>query len=451
MTAGGVVPEGLARVEAALAARWPESRIDPSLERMRDLVDLLGQPQRSYPVIHVAGTNGKTSTARIVDALLLEFGLRTGRATSPHLESVTERIALDGDPVEVDRLVAAFDELAPYLGLVDARHPGTPMSYFEVVTALAFVAFADAPVDVAVVEVGMGGTWDATNVADGQVAVITPVGLDHAEYLGDELADVAAEKAGIVKPRALAVVAQQAVEAAEVVLRRCVEVGATVAREGLEFGVRHRDVAVGGQVLTLQGLSGVYEELFLPLHGAHQAQNAACALAAVEGFLGGGRDQLDVEAVRAGFARVASPGRLELVRRSPSILVDAAHNPHGAHALVAALQESFSFTRLVGVVAVLEGKDAVGLLEALEPVLAAVVVTRNSSPRCLPAEDLARLAVEVFGPDRVEVAERLDDALDVAVGLAEEDSTFGGPGVLVTGSVVTAGDARILLGPGPGR
>jgi len=445
-----VSADGLARVEAALAARWPESRIDPSLDRMRDLVDLLGQPQRSYPVIHVAGTNGKTSTARIIDALLLEFGLRTGRATSPHLESVTERISLDGLPVDPDRLVAAYDELRPYLDLVDARHPGTPLSYFEVVTALAFVTFADAPVDVAVVEVGMGGTWDATNVADGHVAVITPIGLDHAEYLGDDLADVAAEKAGIVKPRSLAVVAQQRAEAAEVVLRRCVEVGATVAREGLEFGVRHRDVAVGGQALAVQGLAGVYDELFLPLHGAHQAQNAACGIAAVEGFLGGGRDLLDVEAVRAGLARVSSPGRLEVVRRSPTVLVDAAHNPHGAHALVAALQDSFSFTRLVGVVAVLEDKDALGLLEALEPVLAAVVVTRNSSPRSLPVEDIARLAVEVFGPDRVEVAERLDDAIDAAVGLAEEDATFGGPGVLVTGSVVTVGDARILLGAGAG-
>jgi dihydrofolate synthase/folylpolyglutamate synthase len=446
-----VSADGLVRVEAALAARWPESRIDPSLDRMREVVDLLGQPQRSYPVIHVAGTNGKTSTARIVDALLLEFGLRTGRMTSPHLESLTERICLDGLPVEPDRLVAAHDELRPYLELVDGRHPGTPLSYFEVVTALGFVTFADAPVDVAVVEVGMGGTWDATNVADGQVAVITPVGLDHAEYLGDDLADVAAEKAGIVKPRSLAVVAEQRVEVAEVVLRRCVEVGATVAREGLEFGVRHRDVAVGGQVLALQGLAGLYDELFLPLHGAHQAQNAACALAAVEGFLGGGRDLLDVEAVRAGLARVASPGRLEVVRRSPTVLVDAAHNPHGAHALVAALQESFSFTRLVGVLAVLEDKDALGVLEALEPVLAAVVVTRNSSPRSLPVEDIARLAVEVFGPDRVEVADRLDDAIDRAVGLAEEDATFGGPGVLVTGSVVTAGDARILLGAGAGR
>lgn len=435
----------LARVEAELARRWPESRIDPSLDRIAALVDLLGQPQRSYPVVHVAGTNGKTSTARIVDALLLELGLRTGRYTSPHLESVTERISLDGDPVGPQRFADAYDELAPYLELVDARNPATPVSFFEAVTAMAFATFADAPVDVAVLEVGLGGRWDATNVADAQVAVVTPVALDHVAYLGETLAEIAAEKAGIIKPGSLAVLAHQSFEAAEVLVRRAAEVGATVAREGLELGVRHRDVAVGGQLLTVQGLAGVYDGLFLPLHGQHQAQNAALALAAVEGLLGGGRDMLDVEAVRAGFARAVSPARLEVVRRSPPVLLDAAHNPDGGRALAAAVPEAFAFTRLVGVVAVLGDKDAEGLLAELEPLLAAVVVTVNSSPRCLPVDELARVAVEVFGPDRVEVAGRLDDAIALAIELAEQDAAFGGPGVLVTGSVVTAGDARLLL------
>jgi len=437
----------MARVEAGLRERWPETKIEPSLDRIRALTDLLGEPQRSYRVIHVAGTNGKTSTARMIDALLREFGLRTGRFTSPHLQTVRERISIDGAPLSEESFVAAYDELEPYAQVIDAQFPETPLSFFEFLTGMAFAAFADAPVDVAVVETGMGGTWDATNVADGVVDVVMPVGLDHQAYLGDTVGEIAEEKAGIIKEGATAVLAVQPAEVAAVLLERAVRVGATVAREGMEFGVRHRDVAVGGQLITVQGLGGLYEDVFLPLHGEHQAQNAAVALAAVEALLSDGREALDVETVRSAFAAATSPGRLEVVRRSPTILVDAAHNPHGAQALASALEDSFAFSTLIGVVAVLGDKDAYGLLEVLEPVLSHVVVTTNSSPRSLPADQLAELAEEVFGPDRVSVEPRLDDAVDRAAALADEADLYGGgTGVLATGSVVTVADVRRLLG-----
>jgi dihydrofolate synthase / folylpolyglutamate synthase len=440
----------LARVEAELRERWPESRLDPSLDRIRALADLLGDPQRSYPVIHIAGTNGKTTTSRVVDAILRGFGLRVGRFTSPHLTSVTERISLDGEPISDRRFVETYEDIRPYLELVDKDQPH-PLSYFEVLTAMGFAAFADAPVDVAVIEVGLGGSWDSTNVVDGRVAVVTPIGFDHMAYLGDTLGKIAGEKAGIIKPESIAVLAAQEPEAAEVLLRRAAEVGATVAREGSEFGVASRAVAVGGQVLSIQGLAGSYDELFLPLHGAHHAENAAVALAAVEAFLGANATTgiIDVDVVRQALLGVSSPGRLEVVRGAPTVIVDAAHNPHGMTATVAALGESFSFRRLVGVVAVLGDKDATGMLSLLEPVLDEIVVTENSSPRRLSADELAAQAVQIFGADRVVVEPRLDDAIEAAVQLAEEgEDQLGGSGVLVTGSVVTAGEARTLLGAG---
>ena len=432
----------LHRVEEAILARTPEHDLVPSLERIEALLDLLGAPHRAYPVVIVTGTNGKTSTTRMVEALLRASGLRTGRFTSPHLHSVRERIAVDGEPLDPARFVAVHDEIAPYVDLVDARGD-VPMSFFEVLVGMAYAAFADAPVDVAVVEVGMGGSWDATNVADAAVAVVMPVAIDHERFLGPDVGTIASEKAGIIKQGAFAVLAQQPLPAAEVLLRRVAEQEATVAREGLEFGVVTRSLAVGGQLLGLRGLGGDYDEVFLPLHGAHQAHNAACALAAAEAFLGGGAKQLDPDNVRRGFAGVSSPGRLEVVRRSPTILVDAAHNPAGAQASAAAVAEEFDFPRLVGVVAAFADKDVRGILEAFEPVLAEVVVTALASPRALPVDDLAALAVEVFGPDRVEVVARLDDALDVATGLAEEEGLGGG--VLVTGSIRTVAEARALL------
>lgn len=434
--------------EAQLLSRWGEAKISPSRERIEALMDLLGQPQRSFRSIHVTGTNGKTTTARMISELLAGFGLRTGRYTSPHLSDMTERIVLDGAPVSDQVFADAVDEIAPYLDLVD-QGSDIPMTFFEAITGLAFAIFADTPVDVAVVEVGMGGAWDATNVLAAPVAVVTPIGLDHTEFLGDTVVEIAREKAGIIHPGSSAILAAQPAEAAAELLKRAVEVEAAVAREGLEFGVLDRRIAVGGQVLTLQGLGGVYEEVFLPLHGAYQAQNAALALAAVEAFFGAGASSgpIDVDIVRSAFAAVRSPGRLEAVRSAPTVLVDASHNPAGMIATVAALAEGFDFRRLVGVVAMLADKDVRGTLEALEPALDEIVVTQNSSPRAMDVDELAALAVEVFGADRVGVSARLDDAIENAIELAEEgaDGVVVGSGVLVTGSVVTAGEARLLL------
>ena len=334
-------------VERALLGRWPETRLDPSLDRIRALCDLLGDPQHGYAVVHLTGTNGKTSTSRMIDALLRGTGLRTGRYTSPHLQQMTERIALDGEAMATEQFVQAYLDVRPYVEVVDRSGPH-PMSFFEVITGMAYAAFADAPVDAAVVEVGMGGVWDATNVADGQVAVVTPIAVDHASYLGDDPATIATEKAGIIKAGAMAVLAEQADEVAEVLRLHAAEVGATVAREGVDFGIGSRVPGVGGQVVTVRGLAREYDEIFLPLHGEYQAHNAACAVAAVEAFLGG--NELDPEAVREALATVRSPGRLEVARRSPTIVLDGAHNPHGAEATAAAMQEAFSFSPLIGVV-----------------------------------------------------------------------------------------------------
>jgi dihydrofolate synthase/folylpolyglutamate synthase len=434
------------QVDAELNSRG-YTRMVFDLSRIKELLDLLGSPQRAYPSIHLTGTNGKTSTARMIDSLLRAHGLHTGRYTSPHLETVRERISLDGEPVSERRFVAAYREVAPLAALVD-QQADEPLTYFDLTTALAFATFADAPVDVAVVEVGLGGAEDSTNVLDAAIAVITPIGLDHTEWLGDTIEDIALAKAGIIHKGATVIAAAQEEEAARPILERTAEVGATIAREGGEFGVLRRAVAVGGQVLTIQGLGGVYEDVFLPLHGAHQAQNAAVALAAVEAFLGAGASrQLDPEVVRDGFVGASSPGRLERVRTAPTILLDGAHNPHGMAATVAALQEEFAFSRLVAIVGVLADKDAAGLLELLEPVVDALVVTRNTSPRAMPAEELAAVAEEIFGEGRVEVAADMPDAIEAAVARAESDveGELSGVGVLITGSVATVADARRLL------
>ncbi|PRY36232.1 bifunctional tetrahydrofolate synthase/dihydrofolate synthase [Umezawaea tangerina] len=444
--------EALRAVESELNERWPETKIEPSLDRIRALTHVLGDPQHAYPVIHITGTNGKTSTSRMVDALLSRVGLRTGRYTSPHLQLATERISVDGEPITPERYVEVYRDIKPFLSMVDGDSD-IPMTKFEVLTGMAFAAFADAPVEVAVVEVGLGGGWDATNVADGKVAVITPIGVDHVEYLGPDIEGIAREKAGIIKPGSVAILAEQTNEVARILIERVTEVDAMVARQGMEFGVLDRAVAVGGQVLRLQGLGGVYDEVFLPLHGAHQASNASLALAAVEAFFGAGKDQpLDIDAVREAFASVTSPGRLERVRSAPTVLVDAAHNPHGAGALAAALKEEFGFRKLIAVVGVMDDKDAAGILAALEPVVDEVVVTGNSSPRAMDADTLGDLAMESFGEERVFVQPSLADAIEEAVQRTEEDDEEGvvsGGGVIVTGSVVTAGEARALFGKEP--
>ncbi|WP_405390847.1 bifunctional folylpolyglutamate synthase/dihydrofolate synthase [Streptomyces sp. NBC_01102] len=438
----------LRAVEQELAGRWGETKLEPSVTRIAALMDVLGEPQRAYPSIHITGTNGKTSTARMIEALLNAFELRTGRYTSPHVQSITERISLDGTPIEAERFIDTYNDIKPYVEMVDGQQEYR-LSFFEVLTGMAYAAFADAPVDVAVVEVGMGGTWDATNVIDASVAVVTPISLDHTDRLGTTPAEIAGEKAGVIKQDATVILAQQPVDAAQVMLKKAVEVDATVAREGMEFGIVSREVAVGGQLLTLRGLGGEYDNIFLPLYGAHQAHNAAVALAAVEAFFGIGAEQarsLDIDAVRKAFLAVLSPGRLEVVRSSPTVVLDAAHNPAGARAASEGITEAFSFSRLIGVVGASDGKDVRELLEAFEPIFAEVVVTQNSSARAMDADALAAVAVEVFGTDRVQVEPRLDDALEAAITLAEEEAEYAGAGVLVTGSVITVGEARLLLG-----
>ncbi|MEP7025149.1 MAG: Mur ligase family protein [Actinomycetota bacterium] len=455
----GDFSDRLREVEQQILARRPEHAIEPSLDRIEALTSLLGDPQRAYPVVHITGTNGKTSTARMTETLLRARGLRTGLFTSPHLSAMQERICVDGVPLSAERFTEAYDEILPYLKLVDESQP-VPLSFFEVLVGMAFAVFADAPVDVAVIEVGMGGTWDNTNVADGVVAVVTPISIDHARYLGNTVEAIAADKAGIIKPGAIAVLAGQRIGAAEALLHRAVDVGATVAREGLEFGVTSRGLAVGGQLLSVRGLLGEYRDLFLPLFGAHQAGNAACALAAAEAFAGaaaGGAEgesaPLDEALVREAFGMMSSPGRLEIVRRSPTVIVDSAHNPAGMAASTDALTEAFTFSHLTAILAVSEDKDVPAILDQLEPVATELVVTANSSPRSMAAAKLAELAEAVFGPDRVRRADRLDDAIEVAVGLADDASAAaedsgalpGSAAVLITGSVITAGNARQLL------
>ncbi|WP_338676669.1 folylpolyglutamate synthase/dihydrofolate synthase family protein [Streptomyces sp. SCSIO 30461] len=444
------VDKTLREIEQELASRWGETKLEPSVSRITALMDLLGEPQHAYPSIHITGTNGKTSTARMIEALLGAFELRTGRYTSPHVQSITERISLDGVPMDAERFIATYRDIKPYVDMVDSSQDYR-LSFFEVLTGMGYAAFADAPVDVAVVEVGMGGGWDATNVIDGSVAVITPISLDHTDRLGGTPAEIAAEKAGIIKQGATVILAQQSVDAAQVMLKKAVEVDATVAREGMEFGVVSREVAVGGQLVTLRGLGGEYEEIFLPLYGAHQAHNASVALAAVEAFFGIGDQHartLDMDTVRTAFASVTSPGRLEVVRRSPTVILDAAHNPAGARVSADGVTEAFGFSRLIGVVGASDDKDVKAVLEAFEPVFTEIVVTQNSSHRAMDADMLAAIAVEVFGDERVVVEPRLDDALEAAITLAEEEAEYSGAGVLVTGSVITVGEARLLLGKG---
>ena len=435
-------PDDQARVDAiekALLARWPENRIAPTLERIAALVDILGSPQLTYPTIHVGGTNGKTTTARMIDSLLFEMGLRTGRFTSPHLESYLERISINGQSIDAKELIFSFNDLSPYLDLMDTKFEN-PISFFEAMTALAFVAFAEHPIDVGVIEVGMGGQWDATNVVDADVSVITPIGLDHMEYLGNTIAEIAATKAGIIKEQGFVVLAQQSPEAAVELLRRAAEVGADVAREGLEYSIDSRAIAVGGQLISITGLRGHYDEIFLPLHGKHQASNAAAALIAVEAFFG--EQDLDIDAVRAGFANVTSPGRCEIIHRDPTIILDAAHNPHGAKAIAETLQTEFTFDDVTGIVALMADKDALGILQALEPVMNQIIVTTNSSERSMRVADLTKLANQVFGADRVLVADNLTAAIDKAIQDSVRPLSEESLAIVITGSVVTVGEAR---------
>jgi dihydrofolate synthase/folylpolyglutamate synthase len=427
----------------ALLKRWPESRIEPTLDRIAALCDALGSPQLSYPTIHIAGTNGKTTTARMIDSLFRELGYRTGRFTSPHLESFLERISINGLPIPAEGMIATYNDIALYLDLIDSRLPH-PISFFEAMTALAFVAFAEFPVDIAIIEAGMGGEWDATNVVQSQVSVITPIGLDHQEYLGNTIAEIALTKSGIIKHESHVVMAAQPVDAATALTARVIERVAIPYREGLEFSVTKRALAVGGQLITIKGIFDTYEDIFIPLYGAHQSTNAAVALAAAEAFAG---VALDEEVVRRAFASVESPGRLEVLYRDPTVIVDAAHNPHGAHALAETLAREFDFESIFGVVAILGDKDVVGVLTELEPVIDRLVVTQSSSDRALPVDRLFELAIPIFGADRV----YKEGDLRTAITYAMEQCTLinqvseGISAVVVTGSVVTAGQTRAIV------
>ncbi|MCT1459182.1 bifunctional folylpolyglutamate synthase/dihydrofolate synthase [Aestuariimicrobium sp. p3-SID1156] len=431
---------------AQLQARWPEHRIGPGLARVRALCDLLGNPERSAPVIQVTGTNGKGSTAIVIDALLRAQGLRTGRTASPHLTDVTERICIDGEPIAPQTFDEIWAQVEPMVRMVDEQQiDGIPMTFFEVITGMAFAAFADAPVDVIILEVGMGGTWDASNVADAQVAVITPIDLDHTNHLGTTIAAIATEKAGIIKPDATAVIAGQQPEAARVLMERCAEVGAMPVLEGPGFGLFERQRAVGGQVLRINTAGGPVGDLHLPLHGEHMAANAAQAVAAVEAFLGG--HPLEAEVISDAFSALEAPARLELMRTSPSVVVDTAHNPHGVRATLAAAEEAYGFQPLIGVVAMMRDKDIDTVLDLLSQTLDRIVVTTvSSTDRGMPVAELVEVAEGIFGTARVDSAPTMDQALELALSIA--DQTGASAGVLVIGSVIAAGEARAILLPG---
>jgi dihydrofolate synthase/folylpolyglutamate synthase len=378
----------------------------------------------------------------MIDSLLRSFGIRTGRYTSPHLEDIRERITIDGDLITPEYFIYTYDDIKPYIDLVDASSHH-PLSYFEVLTAMAYAAFADAPIDVGVIECGVGGAWDATNVINSDVAVMTPIGLDHQEYLGNTIAEIAHTKAGIFREGKPSVLAHQTREAAEVLIRESAKCESIPLREGLDFALLRRDVAVGGQLLSIQGLGGTYDDIFLPLHGRHQASNAALALVAVEAFLGGGAQQLDISTVRDGFAQASSPGRLEVMRRNPTVIIDAAHNHHGALALREALSEEFAFDRIIAIVAILGDKDVLSFLNELVDIVDEVIVTENTSPRAMPTEELYKIAIDIFENEQVSSASSIARAIELAIDKASHPTQS--IGILVTGSVITVGQARALL------
>lgn len=430
-------------IELALNMRWPENKIEPTLDRILALTDALGSPQFSYPTIHLAGTNGKTTTSRMIDHLFSELGYRVGRYTSPHLESFTERISIKGEAISVENMINTYNDIALYLDLIDSRQPH-PISYFEALTAMAFVAFAEFPVDIAVIEAGMGGQWDATNVVSSQVAVMTPIGFDHMEYLGNTLEEIAQTKAGIFKPESHVVLSAQTPEVAKVLLAKAAKVSANVYREGVEFSVKQRSLAVGGQLISLHGLFSDIEDIYIPLYGIHQANNAAVALAAVEAFT---QVKLDDELVRTAFGKVKSPGRCEIVYTDPMVIIDAAHNPHGITAIAQTIDSEFDFEIVIAVVAVLADKDADGILAKLANSVDYIVITQSTSPRALPADQLSKIAANYFKPEQIELISDLAGALTFAIEKASQVNQVseGVAAVLVTGSVATAGSARSII------
>ncbi len=420
---------------------------------MNLMLDVLGHPEESFRVIHVTGTNGKGSTARMAEAICRAYGMRTGLYTSPHLERINERIAIDGQSLSDDDFVDTWDQVKDLVDLVDAKmeEQGKPrMSFFEVLTAMAIWKFADAPVDVAVVEVGMGGAWDATNVLNADAAVIGPVDMDHMQWLGDTVEQIAAEKAGIIKPGCTAVIGPQPHEQAVMpILEEAAERNrARMLRDGYEMEVVSRAPAVGGQLVTLRTPLGEYAEIPVAKFGEHQAHNALAALAAAEAVIPVS-GQLNADIVSEALGGVKVPGRIEQVRTSPTIIIDGGHNVNAAEALRAAIEENYDFTQLVGVIAMMGDKQVEEYLGVLEPLLSHVVVTENSwRERVMSAKDLEQVAVRVFGRDRVTCEPDLPDAIQTAVNMVDDEDELGvgyGHGVLICGSFVTAGDARTML------
>ena len=433
----------LAEIESKLNSRWPENKIQPTLDRILALLDALGSPQLSYPTIHLAGTNGKTTTSRMIDQLFSNLGYRVGRYTSPHLESFTERISIKGQPISDSNMIATYKDIELYLDLIDSRQPNL-LSYFEVLTAMAFVAFAEFPIDIGVIEAGMGGEWDATNVLASQVSVMTPIGFDHMEYLGNTLTEIAQTKAGIFKPESNVVLSAQTPEVAKVLLAQAAKVSAMVYREGVEFSVSKRSIAVGGQVISINGLFSKIDDIFLPIYGAHQANNAALALAAVEAFT---QVKIDEDVIRKSFSEVRSPGRCEIVHKDPLVIIDAAHNPHGMSALTKSINSEFDFEHVIAVVALLADKDAEGILNELSTMADSIVVTQNDSPRALSADKLAKIAAKFFEDKPIDVITELPKAIEFAIQKATLSNQLneGVTAIVVTGSVFTAGRARTLL------
>lgn len=434
------------QIDALIFSRPTHGDHDAKMLRVASALEMLGNPQHQLRAVHVTGTNGKTSTSRMIESLLRSHGLTTGLFTSPHLTTFRERIQLDGQPLPQEMLVRLWERVIPVIDAVDARseaQDGPPMSFFEILTVLGMCAYAEAQVDVAVIEVGIGGSRDATNVVRGEVAVLTPMAEDHSNYFVGGITGVATEKSGIIKPGAVVVSATQPMVAEEIIRGVAGLRDAALRWEGLHHDVLAREASPAGQVVTLRTLSGTREDILVPLHGDFQAQNALVALAATEAALELRGLSLDDASVARGFAGATSPGRLEVIAAEPTIVVDAAHNPHGVTALAGALGETFGFSSVVGVVAVLSDKDGDGILAGLEPVIDHVVVTQTSSPRATPVEELAAAAIEVWGPDRVTVAPTVAEALDRATALAQ--GRDGDAGVLVAGSITLVAETRRLV------
>ncbi|MEY4367846.1 MAG: hypothetical protein RLZ28_1261 [Actinomycetota bacterium] len=429
-----------AEVERRMMTRMPESKMRQRLEPTRRAVELLGDPQFAYRVVHITGTNGKTSTTRFIERILREHGLRTGRFLSPHLVKMNERMALDGESISDERLVTIWNEIEPILLFVDAELEAqgeVALTYFEVLAVLGFAVFADAPVDVLILEVGIGGEWDSTNVANGDVAVFTPISLDHTDRIGSTFAEIATTKSGIIKPGAFVVSSPQPVEAELVLAAKAAAVADKYKLHGDGWRLISSETVSGGQKFSVQGLAGEYHDLFLPVHGSYQAENAALAIVACEAFLGGGEQRMMDDIVRAAFADVSSPGRLQVISKDPLIVLDAAHNEGGALSLAASIRETFNSPYVVGVVSILAEKDATSVLSNLEPVINEVIITQSSSPRAIPMPDLAAMAGETFGADRVKTSANAWHALELAKEVLPKDQNSM---IVVSGSITLVGD-----------